>query len=51
MAPIRWALALFALLGTTSTIGAIQHGNNPSQSIIMAVVALTLFVIINPRRN
>ena len=51
MATIKWALSLFALLGITSTVGAIQHGTSPSGSITMAVVALALLLITNKRTN
>lgn len=40
----QWMLvpALFAFLGITSTIGAIQHGNDPTPSVVLATINLSI---------
>lgn len=39
----RWGLLVFFVLGITSGIGAIQHGNSPFMSFSMSALAFTLF--------
>jgi hypothetical protein len=40
---IRLLATVFTLLGFTSTLGAISHGNNPAQSIGLFVIGLCLY--------
>lgn len=39
--------AIFMVLGITSSIGAVSHGNNPTLSITLAVTSLTALIILN----
>lgn len=43
--------ALFLVLGISSSIGAVSHGNNPTLSISLAVISLTALVIVNWRNK
>lgn len=38
--------AIFLVLGISSSIGAVSHGNNPTLSISLAVISLVALVIL-----
>lgn len=40
---IRLIATVMTVLGFTSTVGAITHGNNPAQSVGMFVIGLALY--------
>ena len=43
--------AIFLVLGISSSIGAVSHGNNPALSISLAVISLIAIAVINWRRK
>lgn len=43
--------AIFLVLGISSSIGAVSHGNNPTLSISLAVISLIAITVINWRRK
>jgi len=40
--PEQWVLGLMAFLNSTATLGAIQHGNDPTMSVVVVIVCLSL---------
>lgn len=44
---LKLVCSTFTLLGITSTIGAITHGNDPYKSIVMGAWGLGFLIILN----
>lgn len=44
---IKRILAVFTLLGITSTIGSIEHGDLSLQSVTLALVSFVLLTLVN----
>lgn len=45
----KQGFAMFLVLGISSSIGAVTHGNDPALSITLAVISLTALVILQWR--
>ena len=50
--PELWALGLMAFINSTATYGAIQHGTDPTMSVGVVIVCLSLMGLVSiPRKG
>lgn len=47
-----FGLSVMAMLGDTSALGAVQHGNDPTMSVALAIVCMSAILLITiPRKG